>query len=162
MTTTTAPVAARDTYNRGGVIAASCVGLAIFLSLWLLNGYFTARTAAGLGRFYAVPWLTWGAGWCIHLIISVAEQHSWKIPHYAASIPALRDVLGYLVLCMWFIAVAVGSADVLTTAVGLIDFFGAVSFTAQIVCVILAELIAVLPEPLIVGLVILLYRLIRR
>lgn len=149
-------------YNKSGVIAVAVVALLLFVAVWLLNGYFTARTAAGVGGALGWPWLTWGVGWCIHLVISVCEQHAWKVPSYVRSISALADVYPYILLCMWAIAVIVGSLDTLTTAVGLVDLLRIESWSGVVWCVILAEAAAVLPEPLIVGLALFLYQVRRR
>lgn len=143
---------ARAVYTKSGVIAVACVALVLFILVWLLNGYFTARAVAGIGGVRGLWWLGWGTGWCIHLIISVCEQHAWKVPSYVRGIPLLADVYPYVLLTMWGLAVAVGSIDTLTTAVGLTDLFRVETWGGVVWCVILAEIAAVLPEPLIVGL----------
>lgn len=152
----------RAIYTKSGVIAVACVALVLFIAVWLLNGYFTARAAAGIGGVRGLWWLSWGTGWCIHLIISVCEQHAWKVPSYVRSIPLLADVYPYVLVTMWGLAVAVGSIDTLTTAVGLIDLLNVSAWGGVVWCVILAEVAAVLPEPLIVGLVLFLVQMRRR
>jgi hypothetical protein len=88
----TAP-AGSDHYQRGGIIAAIVVALALFLAAWAINGYFTARTVAGLGGWLRVAWLSWGSGWCLHLAISVIEQHACILDpmngSYASSVKRL-------------------------------------------------------------------------
>jgi hypothetical protein len=153
---------ARAVYTKSGVIAVACVALILFILVWLLNGYFTARAATGIGGARGWQWLGWGAGWCIHLIISVCEQHAWKVPSYVRAIPLLADVYPYVLIVMWALAVLVGSADTLTTAVGLVDLLNVTSWGGVVWCVILAEVAAVLPEPLIVGLVLFLVQMRRR
>lgn len=153
---------ARHTYNKGGVIAVACVALVLFIAAWLLDGYFTARTVVGVGRWLGWLWVTWGAGWCLHLVVSVIQQHGWKVAGYVAKIPALADVHPHIRLSMWALAVLIGAANTLTTAVGLMGVFRVDTFTGQIVCVILAEATAMLSEPMIVGLTIFLYYQIRR
>jgi hypothetical protein len=107
-----APVGS-DHYQRGGIIAAIVVALALFLAAWAVNGYFTARTIAGLGGWLRVAWLSWGSGWCLHLAISVIEQHAWKVPAWAANVPSLANLLPLILIIMWALAVIVGSMDAL-------------------------------------------------
>jgi hypothetical protein len=85
--------AGSDQYQRGGVIAAIVVALALFLAAWAINGYFTAHTVAGLGGWLRMAWLSWGSGWCLHLVISVIEQHAWKVPAWAANVSSLANLL---------------------------------------------------------------------
>lgn len=149
-----------DAYNRAGVGAAAIVGLVLFAALWLLNGYFTVRTLRGLAGWLSVSWLSWGVAWVIHMVVSVSEQHAWKVRGYAARIPILRDFLLLIAVVMGAIAVVLGSADTLTTVVGLMGFFGASGgLSSLLFWTILAELIAVVPEPVIVALLVLLLRL---
>lgn len=154
--------AARHTYNRGGVIAVACVALLLFIAAWAVDGYFTARTAVGIGRWTGWAWATWGIGWTLHVIVSVIQQHGWKVAGYVRGIPALADVYQHIRIVMWALAVLIGSLNTLTTAVGLMGVFQVETFTGQIVCVILAEATAMLSEPMIVGLAIFLYYQIRR
>lgn len=152
-----AGAAARHTYNKGGVIAVACVALLLFIATWLVDGYFTARAVVGVGGWLRWAWVTWGAGWCVHLVVSVVQQHGWKMAGYVETIPALADVYPHIRLAMWSLAVLIGALNTLTTAVGLMGVFQVETFTGQIVCVILAEAIAMLSEPMIVGLTIFLY-----
>jgi hypothetical protein len=152
----------RHTYNRGGVIAVACVALLLFIAAWSVDGYFTARTAVGIGAWAGWTWVTWGLGWSLHVIVSIIQQHGWKVAGHVRTVPMLSDVYQHIRIAMWSLAVLIGSLNTLTTAVGLMGVFHVETFTGQIVCVILAEATAMLSEPMIVGLAIFLYYQIRR
>jgi hypothetical protein len=87
---------------------------------------------------------------------------------------ASHSLFGHMFICsqealselMWALAIVVGSLDALTTAWGLLEIARSLGLApgagTMVACVILAEIIAVLPEPLIVALAIVLVRLLRK
>lgn len=171
MRTTTRPTRARsspskevkvsDQYNRVGLVLALLAALWFFVALWCLNGYFTASTVRAVALLLGGAVVPWSVGWLVHIIISLIEQHLWRLRAAVkgAPLPVLAGVYGLIVF--------VGVLDVLSSSLAFLLFF--LSFglnladpTVRCVSVALAEVIAITPEPLIVWLFMALYQVIRK
>jgi hypothetical protein len=143
-----------EEYNRVGLALSLFAALCFFSALWFVNGFFTARTIVTLSG------LSWGAGWLAHIVISLIEHHLWRMRATVSRMP--RAVL----LGIYALIICVGIADVLTSAIAFLMLFAGagispVDTTTQIVSIVLAETIAILPEPTIVWLTIALWRVVR-
>jgi hypothetical protein len=147
-------------YNRVGLSLAIFAALCFFASLWLLNGYFTARTVVGLGRATDTAFLSWGTGWLLHIIVSLIEQHLWKLRGTLGGAP------GIVLVGVYALIIGVGTIDVLTSTLAFLLLFDGLGLPAtdgsiRFISTLLAEVIAIIPEPIIVWLAIALWRLIR-
>lgn len=148
-------------YNRVGLVLALLAALWFFVALWGLNGYFTANTVRAVGLLLGTAAAPWTVGWLVHIIISLIEQHLWKLRKAIkdAPLPALLGVYGLIVF--------VGVVDVLSSSLAFLLLFNSLGLdiadpTVRFVSVGLAEVIAIAPEPLIVWLFMALYQVIRK
>src|SRR6266508_3178185 len=144
---------AENEYNRVGLALAIFAALCLFCALWGLNGYFTSRTVRSIGLFLHISSISWGAGWLTHVIISLIEQHLWRLRE------AVENAPRFVVLGVYCLIVLVGVIDVLTSAFAFLSLFASLGMspvdpTIRFVSTVLAEVIAILPEPLIVWLAI--------
>src|SRR6266498_76433 len=74
-------------YNRVGLALAIFAALCFFCTLWGLNGYFTARTVRNVGSLLFSVVVSWGAGWLVHIVISIIEHHLWRLRHAVTGAP---------------------------------------------------------------------------
>lgn len=147
-------------YNRVGLALSIFAALCFFVALWGLNGYFTARTITGLGEHFQLPFLSWGAGWLVHVVVSLIEQHLWKLRSTLGGAP------GVVLVGIYWLIVVVGTIDVLTSSLAFLALFASVGQSAsdtniRTLSTLLAEVIAIVPEPIIVWLAVALWRVIR-
>jgi hypothetical protein len=147
-------------YNRVGLALAIFAALCFFGALWGVNGYFTARTVRTVGHFLQVSSLSWGSGWLTHIVISLIEQHLWRLREAVSNAPR------FVLVGVYCLIVGVGIVDVLTSAIAFLLLFSSLGLsltdpTVRFVSVVLAEIIAIIPEPIIVWLVVALWRVIR-
>jgi hypothetical protein len=121
------------------------VGL-IFAGAWLLNGYFTARAVAALRG-------DWSLGWAIHLIITAVELTTALV---GPSLRAIRAPL-WVHCLLWAVVLPFGLVDTGTSALGLLGWGLALGLplglSLSIGVTVLAEIIAFVPEPMLVWLV---------
>jgi hypothetical protein len=146
-------------YNRVGLALAIFAALCFFCALWGLNGYFTARTIRGLGQTFEIASLSWGVGWLVHIVVSLIEQHLWRLREAVAGAPR------FVLVGVYCLIILVGVVDVLTSALAFLELFSSAGFsvldpTTRVISTILAEVIAILPEPVIIWLAIALWRVV--
>jgi hypothetical protein len=146
-------------YNRVGLALAIFAALCLFSALWGVNGYFTARTVYSLGHLLSVSSLSWAAGWLVHIVISLIEQHLWKLREAVSNAPC------FILVGVYCLIVTVGVLDVFTSALAFLSLFAsfglpAVDPSVRFVSTVLAEIIAIIPEPIIVWLIVALWRVI--
>jgi hypothetical protein len=147
-------------YNRVGLALAIFAALFFFVALWAVNGYFTARTVRAAGQLLGIAALSWGAGWLTHIVISLIEHHLWRLRETVSNAPR------FVLLGVYCLIIFVGVLDVLTSALAFLLLFSSFGLsvtdpTVRFVSVVLAEVIAIIPEPLIVWLCVALWRVIR-
>lgn len=154
-------VAVDGQYNRIGLVLALLAALWFFCALWALNGYFTSSTVRAVGMLLGATVVPWSVGWLVHIIISIIEQHLWRLRTAVqnAPLPVLAGVYSLIVF--------VGVVDVLSSSLAFLLFFNSFGLdiadpTVRFVSVALAEVIAIAPEPLIVWLFMALYQVIRK
>lgn len=146
---TTAPQVPQYTRTR------AAIGLFIFLLVfgfgWILNGTFTATKVEQLGG--DIMW-----GWTLHLVQSAIEL----APIFVA--PFIKGVPRTLLVVLWLISLPFGVFDVFSSADGMASWLrwtGATGTVAHIQNTVLGEVLAFLPEPMIVWLIKLLHRTLR-
>jgi hypothetical protein len=132
-------------YNRVGLALAIFAAFCLFCALWAVNGYFTARTVRSIGLILRLASVSWGAGWLVHIIVSLVEHHLWKARH------AMSETPSFVIMGMYCLIIGVGVLDVVTSAS---------DPSVRFVSVVFAEVIAILPESLIVWLAVALWRVI--
>lgn len=147
-------------YNRVGLALAIFAALCFFLVLWGLNGYFTARTIVSLGLHFQIALFSWGMGWLIHIIVSLIENHLWKLRGAVGGAP------GFVLFGVYGLIVLVGTIDVLTSSLAFLQLFASFDLsptdpTIRTISIVLAEVIAIVPEPVIVWLAVVLWRIIQ-
>jgi hypothetical protein len=154
-------VAVDGQYNRVGLILAIFAALWFFVALWALNGYFTASTVRAVGLLLGATSVSWGVGWLVHIIVSLIEQHLWKLRAALgnAPLPILAAIYGLIIF--------VGVLDVLSSALAFLVFFNSLGLlvtdpSVRFASVVLSEIIAILPEPIIVWLFLALYQVIKK
>lgn len=140
------PLRPETVYAHGGSTAAEIAGAVVWLALWFLNGAMTIALALSLG----LPWWLGAGG---HVVISVVEQHGRRSQRWSMRL---------LILLFGFV-------DVLSSALGIQAFLttrgapsGADTWLAAVVYTVLAEFIAIAPEPFLVGHLFALWRLMLR
>jgi hypothetical protein len=147
-------------YNRVGLALAVFAALCFFLALWGLNGYFTSRTVRGIGLLFHLEGVSWGAGWLVHVVVSLIEHHLHR----------LREALGnaprFVALGVYCLIILVGTLDVLTSAFAFLALFSSIGLSPadpsiRFISTVLAEVIAIIPEGVIVWLCVALYRVIK-
>jgi len=147
-------------YNRVGLALAVFASLCFFTALWVLNGYFTSRTIYRLGQSHDLVFLSWGTGWLIHLVISLIEQHLWKLRTAVGGAP------GIVLVAVYTLVVIVGVVDVLTSSLAFLELLATARFSpimpaTHLIATLLSEVIAIIPEPLIIWLSIALWRIVQ-
>lgn len=146
-------------YHRTGLALSIFSAFCFFCSLWLLNGYFTARTVVVLGNLFGFVALSWGTGWLVHVVVSLVEHHLWRLRTTLTRAP------GAVYVGIYTLIIVVGVLDVFTSSLAFLLLFASTGFsvfslTAIIISTVLAEVIAILPETVIVWLIIGLWRVI--
>lgn len=141
-------------YQRGRAAVGLSIIALLFVLAWLLNGYFTARMVAAVQG-------SWGVGLTVHVIITAVELTTV----FAA--PALRAVRTpwWVYVVIWAIVLPFGIADTLTSTLGFLEWALAlglpIGLSLSIGVTLLAEVIAFLPEPMLVWLGAALLRVLR-
>src|SRR4051812_41281249 len=87
-------------YNRVGLALAVFSALCLFCALWAVNGYFTSRTVRSIGAILHLASVSWGAGWLVHVIISLIEQHLWKLREAVSNAPRFVIVGVYCLIIL--------------------------------------------------------------
>jgi hypothetical protein len=90
-------------YDQAAMRASEIAALAVWLGLWLIDGYFTASF---LTRFFAVAT---AFGWATHIAISLVQRHFWRT--------GLRQ--------SWMLVIPLSTFNITTSVVGLWAFFAA-------------------------------------
>lgn len=57
---------------------ANAIALTFWIALWGLNGASTALPFALLGRQFGALGLWLGVGVCVHIVVSLIENHLWR------------------------------------------------------------------------------------
>lgn len=142
---TARPPRAIRIYQRGRASVGLTIIALLFVIGWLLNGYFTTRMVAALQG-------SWTLGIAVHLGITAVELTTV----FAA--PALRAVRApaWVHVIIWAIVLPFGTIDTLTSALGFMEWGLAlglpVGLSLHVGSTLLAEIIAFLPEPMLVWL----------
>ncbi|NTV61911.1 MAG: hypothetical protein HGA65_00025 [Oscillochloris sp.] len=148
------PPRAIRVYQQGRASVGLTIIALLFITAWLLNGYFTARAVVMLGG-------DWAFGATVHLVLTAVELTSVFVA------PALRAVRapGWVHLVIWAIVLPFGAIDTLTSALGFIGWGLAlglpVGLFLSVGATVLAEVIAFLPEPMLVWLTAALLRVLK-
>ncbi len=124
-----ASVSPTTRYYHAAQAGAELAAATLWAALWLANGYFTVSFLSALG-------IAWWWGCLAHLVISLIEQHLWRSRRRSA----------------YPLVIAVGTLDVYTSAFGLLSLFAAWGvpldgFVLLGAVTVLAEGIAIAPEP---------------
>lgn len=134
----------------------AAVGLAIFILLfgvlWIVNGNFTADLII---RAFSTTVL-WG--WSYHLVTSAIEV----LPVFVS--PFLRDLPRPVRMLLWALSLPFGVLDVLSSALGVEPWMfwtGAAGVVQHIQNAALGEIIAFLPEPMLIWLLFALLKTLR-
>jgi hypothetical protein len=145
-------------YRRGRAAAGLAVFILLWGSLWFLNGYFTARSVVAIGAYRGLT-LSWGIGWLAHVIMTILELS------VAFLSPYLQGVPRFVLILLWLVALPFGVFDVGSSAAGLLQLAQLVNIQPSLmvnsIATLLAEGIAIAPEPVIMWLIIALVRLAR-
>ena len=104
--------------------------------------------------------VSWGAGWLVHVVISIIEHHLWRLRHAVAGAP-ITVIVGVFALI-----ILVGVLDVFTSTLAFLLLFNSFGLdvldpSVRFSGVVLAEIIAILPESVIVWLAVALWRVVR-
>jgi hypothetical protein len=147
-------------YNRVGLALAIFAALCFFCALWAVNGYFTSRTVRSIGLLFHLQGVSWAAGWLVHVVVSLIEHHLHRLREAVSNAPR------FVLVGVYCLIVLVGVLDVLTSALAFLLLFSSIGFSAtdptvRFVSVVLAEVIAIIPEPIIVWLCVALWRVVR-
>jgi len=140
-------------YRRTRAAVGLAILILVFSGAWLLNGSFTVDLVVLLGG--SILW-----GWSLHFTNSALEV----LPVFLA--PFLRGLViprGVLVV-IWVASLPFGIFDVLGSTMGVSPWFvwtGTTGVFQHLQNVALAELIAFLPEPMLIWLFLALYTVLR-
>lgn len=119
--------------------SANAIALTFWIVLWGLNGASTALPFFLLGRWLGNTGLWLGIGICVHIIVSLVENHLWRSLRRCSRGERLAIAVEIFV---------VGVFDVLTAAVAFLLFFSYLGLATPTlawyaVSAILAETIAI-------------------
>jgi len=153
-------VAVEHEYNRVGLALAIFAALCFFCALWGVNGYFTARTIRSIGYHFHLASVSWGIGWLVHVVVSLIEHHLWRLREAIGNAPRFVLVIVYCLI------IAVGILDVLTSALAFLALFDAIGApildrSVLVISTLLAEVIAIIPESIIIWLIVALWRVVK-
>lgn len=146
-----APAPSVTAYQRSRAATVLFVFVLVFGGAWVLNGTFTAEQVEHLGG-------STSSGWAIHLTMSVIEV----APVILA--PFFRDVPRWLVVVLWLLSLPFGIFDVYSSAVAIASLLGGMGIAGLLqsaLSTILGEVLAFLPEPMLLWLVVLIHRTLR-
>ena len=118
---------------------ANAIALTFWFALWLLNGATTALPFVLLGQRFSAPGIWLGVGACVHIIVTLIENHLWR-SFRTCNTGEKIAIAGEILF--------VGVLDVLTAAVAFFFFFSYLGLATPSVawyaiCTILAEIIAI-------------------
>lgn len=139
-------------YRQTRAVIALLVFILVFAFLWLFNGELTARFVMALTGTSA------GAGWSVHLVITVVEIAPAILAPYITGMPRR------LVVVLWLLSLPFGVFDILSSTIGVAPYFawtGASGLGAHLQNVVLAEIIGFLPEQMIMWLLVALRNVLR-
>lgn len=143
---------AAGSYQRSRAAVVLGIFILVFGFFWIVNGDFTATMVMALFRT-TVEW-----GWAAHLLMSAIEVGPVFLRPFFQKVP--RSVL----VVMWLLSLPFGVFDVFSSAVGIGPWFiwtGAAGVGADLQNTALAELVAFLPEPMILWLLVALRNVLR-
>jgi hypothetical protein len=136
-------------YQRSRAAVGLGIFILVFACLWLVNGDFTA---VFIMQTFATTAL-WG--WSYHLVTSAIEIAPLFLSPFLAGLP--RPVL----VVLWALSLPFGVIDVLSSALGVqpwVLWTGAAGIVQHIQNAALGEVIAFLPEPMLLWLLVALVR----
>ena len=139
-------------YQRSRAAVGLGIFILVFAVLWWINGDFTA------GMIMRVFSTTATIGWSYHLLTSAIEVAPAFLSPFLAGLPRPVRVV------LWLLSVPFGAIDVLSSALGIQPWMlwtGAAGLLQHLQNAALGEMIAFLPEPMILWLVIALVRVLR-
>jgi hypothetical protein len=118
---------------------ANAIALVFWIVLWILNGASTALPFVLLGVRLGAAGLWLGIGICVHIIVSLIENHLWR--SFPRCQPGERGALAAEIF-------VVGLFDVLTSAFSLFALFlylglASPALAWYAICTALAEVIAI-------------------
>lgn len=143
---------APGSYQRTRAAVVLSIFILVFSFFWIVNGDFTAGMVMALFRT-TVEW-----GWAAHLMMSAIELGPVFLRPFFDKLPR------WVLLVMWLLSLPFGVFDVFSSAVGLGPWFvwtGAAGVAAHVQNTALAELVAFLPEPMILWLLVALRNVLR-
>lgn len=147
-----AAAAAPAGYRKTRAIVALALLIWFFSGIWILNGELTSQFVqqlTGRGPEY---------GWAAHLLITAIEIAP------AILAPFLADAPARLKFILWLISLPFGVFDVLSSAVGVAPYLafthtsGIYQYTQNTIA---AEIIGFVPEPMILLLLVALWRVVK-
>lgn len=119
--------------------SANAIALVFWIALWLLNGASTTLPFFLFGQSVGAPGVWLGVGVCVHLVVSLIENHLWRSFRRCSrgeTLAIAAEIFG------------VGVFDVLTAAAAFFLFFlylgvATPTLTWYAICTLLAEVIAI-------------------
>lgn len=146
-----------DGYRSLSVGIGTSVLLLLLLGVLFLDGVFTVLAATGIGWSPAV-------GIAAHLTIVILQLFVWKVPSEARRYPELANHIPAVTTICYTISVLAGTVNTLTSAMGLSALFKVVPFTLDWALPMtgLAEMMAMVPEPVVVVCVVILWSMHKR
>ena len=147
------PGAIPPDYRRARAATGLALLILVFAAAWLWNGSLTVDLIVRLGG--SVAW-----GWTLHFLNTALEVLPVFVAPYLRGLRLPRGVI----MIIWAISLPFGVLDVLASALGLAPWFlwtGLTGMLQQLQNVGLAEIIAFLPEPMLLWLFLALYNVLR-
>lgn len=144
--------ATAGSYQRTRAAVILGIFILIFGVLWVINGDFTATFVVALFRT-TIEW-----GWAAHLLMSAIEIGPVFLKPFFDKLPR------WVLVVIWLLSLPFGVVDVLSSTIGVAPFFawtGASGAVAHVQNTGLAELVAFLPEPMLVWLIVALRNVLR-
>jgi hypothetical protein len=151
-TRTRAAAPRETTYRKGRAFVGLAVLVFLFAFIWIVNGAWTAA-------FVSTTWrTTMDTGWSVHLVVSAFEMTGAYVRPWLVGLPQ------WVYIIIVAISLPLGVLDCLSSAVGIAPWLvwtGATGVVAHFQNTLAALLVGFLPEPMIVMLLVAIWRIYR-
>ena len=141
-----------DPYRKWSISLGAGILLLLLLGVLFLDGMFTVAAAQAVGWAMSV-------GVAIHLFVVALQLFVWKVPSEARRHPVLAPYTKAVTVICYTVSILAGTVNTLTSTMGLSALFRVDPLVLDwaLPMTVLAEMMAMIPEPVVVVCVVILY-----
>jgi hypothetical protein len=141
-----------DPYRKWSISLGAGILLLLLLGVLFLDGMFTVAAAQAVGWSMSV-------GIAIHLFVVALQLFVWKVPSEARRHPVLAPYTKAVTVICYTVSILAGVVNTLTSAMGLSALFKVNPLVLDwaLPMTVLAEMMAMIPEPVLVVCAVILY-----